>query len=504
MIVEPYFFVDLLVFPKPVLAVWTNATDPKTGKVLWNEAGKQLTRLLVAETVAEFPLVKGWIVRTGETYVFDLPFHTGNSPVPRGLPVETTIALWADFVNLLREELCVKAKKQLIMRSWDSFPSDALWYLNLTARIEPHSLLYFSIKHTPADFVRPSQWNPMLGVGAHAQIVEIELQREYEGKQAFPNYIVDGVIDGFPEMADKVGIASLVGKPQFRGYWSWSRGGGWWGPYIHGNEWGVDLHMQTLARWWSGGHPGRVSEPVAFAASCEALFLGCTRANFCCDALRVIVQNGALSVLHGVWGANETVGDWMRDDRMCGLSCTAGAFTAACAAGDAAWAAGLAERAWAKSNSASMLVTFESTVANLLSDVAQRGEIRASVSYGAYLFAIVDAAWRVMAQGFLKGAGNAAPPSCGPNTVFNQTELTAAICDYDAAQMAYRAFGLANVFAASLYHDYYFCLGDDCNGSFEPGAGKAGDSGKGIGALVDSLRSTGECSATATRGRWGL
>lgn len=28
-----------------------------------------------------------------------------------------------------------------------------------------------------------------------------------------------------------------------------------------------------------------------------------------------------------------------------------------------------------------------------------------------------------------------------------------AISDYDNAQNAYRAFGLANVFAASLYHD---------------------------------------------------
>ena len=197
----PYFFVDLLVFPKSVLAVWTNATDPKTGQVLWNEAGKQLTRALVAETIAEFPTVAGWIVRTGETYVFDLPFHTGNTPVPRGLPSETNLEMWADFVNLLREELCVKAQKQLIMRSWDSFPSNASWYLNLTARIDPHSLLYFSVKHTPADFVRPSRWNPTLGIGAHAQIVEIELQREYEGKQAFPNYIVDGVIDGFPEVS---------------------------------------------------------------------------------------------------------------------------------------------------------------------------------------------------------------------------------------------------------------------------------------------------------------
>jgi hypothetical protein len=42
--------------------------------------------------------------------------------------------------------------------------------------------LYFSIKHSSGDFTRPASWNPQLGVGKHAQIVEVELQREYEGK----------------------------------------------------------------------------------------------------------------------------------------------------------------------------------------------------------------------------------------------------------------------------------------------------------------------------------
>jgi len=52
----------------------------------------------------------------------------------------------------------------------------------MTDQIEPHDLLYFSIKHSIADFFRPAIWNPSLGVGKHAQIVEVELQREYEGK----------------------------------------------------------------------------------------------------------------------------------------------------------------------------------------------------------------------------------------------------------------------------------------------------------------------------------
>eukprot|EP01051_Picozoa_sp_SAG22_P000056 SAG22_NODE_1_length_62449_cov_158.689270_56_plen_77_part_00 len=57
--------------------------------------------------------------------------------------------------------------------------------------------------------------------GKHAQIVEVELQREYEGKASYPNYVMSGVIDGFPEMATKIGLKDIVDKPQLKGLWTW-------------------------------------------------------------------------------------------------------------------------------------------------------------------------------------------------------------------------------------------------------------------------------------------
>ena len=78
------------------------------------------------------------------------------------------------------------------------------------------------------------------------------------GKGAYPNYIIDGVIHGFPEMGDhKMGLRNLTGAAQFRGVWTWTRGGGWWGPYIHGHEFWVDLHAQVLARWYGKPAPTR-------------------------------------------------------------------------------------------------------------------------------------------------------------------------------------------------------------------------------------------------------
>ena len=45
-----------------------------------NAATQQLMKVLVDETFARFPGCDGWIVRTGETYTYDTPFHFGNSP----------------------------------------------------------------------------------------------------------------------------------------------------------------------------------------------------------------------------------------------------------------------------------------------------------------------------------------------------------------------------------------------------------------------------------------
>eukprot|EP00051_Salpingoeca_urceolata_P017174 m.232240 g.232240 ORF g.232240 m.232240 type:complete len:149 (+) comp18882_c0_seq6:91-537(+) len=59
--------------------------------------------------------------------------------------------------------------------------------------------------------------------------------------------------------------------------------------------------------------------------------------------------------------------------------------------------------------------------------------------------------------------------------------------------MAYQAYGLSELYAPSLYHPYYLCLGTQCNCGVSPPAGQAPD---GIGATVDSFRSTTEPCGT--------
>jgi|EP01047_Picozoa_sp_COSAG01_P060031 hypothetical protein len=138
---------------------------------------------------------------------------------------------------------------------------------------------------------------------------------------------MSGVIDGFPEMTVKQGLAHLVGKPQLKGLWTWTRGGGWWGPYIHGNEQWVDLHARVLAKWWTSHQRATLAattastgmtEQQAFMEVCPELLPGCGTDNGCCAAFRNFSLVSAEAVLKGQWGTvgGGTGDSFMRDDRM--------------------------------------------------------------------------------------------------------------------------------------------------------------------------------------------
>lgn len=100
------------------------------------------------------------------------------------------------------------------------------------------------------------QFNPTLGIGKHKQVVEVQCQREYEGKGAYPNYIADGVLNGFEERrndAEPYCLNQLKTNHNFAGIWTWSRGGGWVGPYITNELW-CELNAYVLAQWAKDTH----------------------------------------------------------------------------------------------------------------------------------------------------------------------------------------------------------------------------------------------------------
>ena len=82
----------------------------------------------------------------------------------------------------------------------------------------------------------------------------------------------ESYVEGFEEYENDVpprGLADIAEHPNFAGIWSWSRGGGWVGPYIKNELW-CDLNAYVISRY--GQDPSR-SEEELFFDYCKTLDL---------------------------------------------------------------------------------------------------------------------------------------------------------------------------------------------------------------------------------------
>jgi len=239
-----YPFTDILVLPKSVMDKYGEAIS-KDGKItILKEKTKEIVRAQIAEIFTRFPELSGLTIRHGETYLMDTPFHKGSSPA-------RTEEEHSILINILKEEICVKRNKKLFYRTWDFgyFHTQPDFYLAATKGVEPHPLLFFSIKHTNGDFLRGYPFNKTIGIGVHQQIVEISInQAGCYGKNAHPYYIGKGVIEGWSEMEDKKGIRNLFNDSKIKGFWIWTWGDGWAGPYFDNELW-INLNEYVLREY---------------------------------------------------------------------------------------------------------------------------------------------------------------------------------------------------------------------------------------------------------------
>lgn len=467
-----FYHIDLFVLPKRLVSHFAEEIlDPDTGRILADRPKTlELHRILFDEILARFPDVDGFIIRVGETYLFDTPFHTGNGPIPRVGPAWTpdylyqeTLAgrepseprwttaqadAYVDLVGFLRDEICGRHCRWLFFRTWDIFP-DKLHalpdhYLEVTDRIEPHPKLAFSIKHTALDFWRHVKVNECLTAGRHRQIIEVQCQREYEGKGAYPNYVMNGVIDGFPENRVRKGLADFLNHPQVLGVYGWSRGGGWYGPYISNELW-PDLNAFVLARFTAD--PSRGEEQVFHEYAAERLGLD----DHGCSLFRQLCLTASDAILKGRHCAafdrllHESVlptALWMRDDRLGGHEQLAIVL-------DTLAARDLLDEALAEKAEAAALWREVVRLAEAIPfpDAATAGFVRVSAEYGLKLFTIVQHGWRVMIQGL----------RCDRSGSHDSDALCDAIRHYDEAWRDYRAL-LRFPDCPSLYEGRYFSL----------------------------------------------
>ena len=327
-----YYHIDLFVLPKRIADHFAHAIrDPQTGRISVDcPMTLELHRAMFEEIFRDYPEVDGFIVRVGETYLYDTPYHVGDGAVHYHLdnPVEEQIRQFAKLLCFLREEICVKNGRLLFHRTWDVWPNrfhaSADFYLRVTDQVEPHPKLLFSIKHTVLDFHRWVEFNPCLTLGQHRQVVEVQCQREYEGKGAYPNYSTHGVIEGFAEQRERKGLKDIIRHPLLAGVYTWSRGGGWYGPYVtRANELWCDLNTYVIAQWSRA--PERSEESVFMEYARERLGMRTADAaifrRIALDSLDAVLKGKCCAAYDGRDKDEPTnpTQQWMRDDRLHGM-----------------------------------------------------------------------------------------------------------------------------------------------------------------------------------------
>lgn len=268
--VEVSFMMDMIVFPLSLTKIFPEVLNEE-GKIdIKKPMAKAMIEEMFDEMFTAFPQIKGIYIRYGETYSgarYGLPYYIGNNPI-LGEGEDYHITL----INYLIDSVCKKHNREIYYRSWGFgiFQHDKDTYLRISDKIEPNKNFYFCIKHTTGDFQRCTPFNQSLNCGKHNQIVEVQAAREYEGKGAFPDYIADGVINGCEEfkwimqderprsLRDVINVENSL----IKGVWTWSRGGGWDGPYINGangkdgevivkngSELWCDINAYVISNW---------------------------------------------------------------------------------------------------------------------------------------------------------------------------------------------------------------------------------------------------------------
>lgn len=255
-----YPFTDMFVIPTLLMDKYRSEIIGDNNKPdIHKPLTQELIRIQIREIFHTFPDLEGIVIRFGETYLQNAPHHSGNNPNkenvkgPDGIVTDTLgVQGHIKLLNILREEVCMKLNKKVFYRTWDFgwLHTNKERYLKITDVVEPHPNLIFSIKYSNGDFHRMTPFNRTLGYGKHPYIVEFQGQPEYTGKGAFPVYMFGGMLRGYEENAGDCpkGMEDLKADPRFVGIWTWSRGGGWRGPYIK-NELFCDINTRAAVLW---------------------------------------------------------------------------------------------------------------------------------------------------------------------------------------------------------------------------------------------------------------
>ncbi len=437
-----YFFTDLIILPKSLVAQHKDdLTDPRGRIDPSKPLTQKLLRIQLKEIFDRFPTVDGLVIRTGEVYTQNVPYHAGNNPILKG--PDSHIQL----LQILRDEVCEQRHKLLVYRTWDfvGFHTKPDYYLKVTNAIPPSPYLFFSIKHQAGDFHRMTPFNPTLTIGNHPQIVEVQCQLEAYGKGAHPYYVANGVINGWEEYAQIMppdqphGLKDVISNPHFAGVWTWSRGGGWEGPYIT-NEFWCELNAYVLAKY--AQDPTRSEESIF---NDFATMHGLPPADL--PKFRDLCLTSAAGVLRGQLSLLDKLDPWWARDHFIA------AVNLSSFRHDNLIPQALAEKAQA----VAMWNHIEALSKQLhFPDPALQEFIQTSCTYGRIKYALFEQIWKIQLLG---------PKD--PQDPTDRATLTAAIAEYDRLWQEWRTLKATSPSCATLYLDEAF--------RHKPGIGAAVD-----------------------------
>lgn len=424
-----YWF-DMFVLPTTLVSKYGDSIKNSQGQWAFeSESMQNITLYLLDAVFRRFPTLDGLLIRTGEIYTQDVPYHSGASPITQGYLSHIKL------LEILRKVVLEKYDKLIFYRTWsfDGLVSDPKYYLNVTNAVSLHPKLFFVIKHTQYDFWRTTKFNPTIDIGRHPYLVEVQCQREYEGKGSHPNYVMNGVIEGFEENAadpSPKSLSDLSGSSLFKGIVAWPRGGGWLGPYPADEFW-IDMNVKNLVSWALKPHSREEEIFNEYSAGLQSILIRPDRLRSFTGVLRKIALLSARGVLLGHYSLAHPLNRllWTRDWYIGGGDSELNSDFKAII-GDGLIDDVLAEKAeasqiWAQISN----ITTSDLIPQLaLNETFLSDFLHLSSQYGRWLYTAIEQSWIVSLYGM---AGQASGS-------YNLSAIAAGISGYDKAWDNYR------------------------------------------------------------------
>lgn len=436
---QAFYFTDIIVLPRKLVELYKEEICDEKGRISFEKSKTwEIHKMMLEELFDRFPEMDGLVIRTGETYTHNIPYHMGNGPVDYQHKYEESLKIHAGLLNLLREEVCVKRSKKVIYRTWDFgyFHTRPNYYLEVTGQVAPHPNLYMSVKHTDGDYFRTYPFNKTITLGQHKQVVEVQCQREYEGKGAYPNYVANAVINGFEETQRNAAprcLNDVKTHPLFYGVWTWSRGGGWYGPYLS-NEFWCDLNTYVMSQWALNPDKEELDIFNEYARKVGISEKTLPYFRRLCLLTPDAIIRGRGSLLHAV----NVV--WTRDHYLGGINQLKEVFDEIIEKGlveESLYEMKLSVALWEEIKELSEKVECH--------DKAVEHYIRVSSQYGFLLHRIMEQGWIVMLKGY----------QGDKNGIYDRTSIQIALENYDKCWEEYRRLKQENTDCATLYYDKY-------------------------------------------------